>query len=1247
MKKLLTFASMALVLLQFGPATAVPGPPSRASLTVVSDDNYPPYIFRQPDGSIDGYLVDAWKLWERKTGVTVRLVATDWAKAKVAMAAGQADVIDTIFRTPEREQVMDFTAPYADLPVPIYVQREIGGITNAQSLQGFLVAAKAGDACIEQLQAAGVTRFEQIDSYAQIVAAAAADQVRIFCMDEPPANFLLYRAGIHAQFRKAFVLYTGQFHRAVKKGDASTLALVQSGFDAISPSEAKALHDKWMGTELAPFTFSRNLIYGLAAALCGALLILGWGLAMRRVVRRRTAELIEQRQRLRTLLDTLPDLVWLKDLEGRYVACNKIFEQFAAATEDEVIGKTDYDFADQPIAEARRERDRLTLERDGPTVNEEAMRSASSGYRGLFETVKTPMRDASGRVVGVLGIARDVTQQRESQERLRRLNRLHRVLNGVSDTIATTRDRRPLFDAVCRILAEEGDLRMAWIGEPDAAAGRIRPVARAGVGTDYLDQVQISMVDDELGRGTTGVAMREGRSTVVKDLSQDPSMRPWRGPAGERQFRSCAAFPIKVYAEPRAVLSVYSSQADFFDTDELQLLERLALQVGMALEAMEADAARSRAETELRASEERFSLVFRTSPVGLALGRLSDGSFVDVNDAWLNLFKFERKEEAIGRTGPDLNLWCDLPARERVLQALRSTGQVESFDTTMRRRDGSIIDVAFAATRIQIGDEHYMLASIVDISLRRQAAKTLQEQAQQLERLVAQRTGELNSIFQALPDLYFRFAADGTILDYRAGRENDLYSSPDRFLGQKVFDVLPSEAGATYAAALQAMRETAEPTQLEYTLPLPSGETTFEARLLPFRNGEVICVVRNISDRRAYEQARERARQDSERLSQLRSEFLANMSHEIRTPLNGIMGLAQIGLARGGGQSAIAAFTRILDLSKQLLAIINDVLDFSKIDANRLAVESVPVNLHQLVDDVLSVVRESAAEKGLTLAAQNAPDLPQYGLCDPLRLRQILLNFLSNAIKFTERGSVELRAGREADDLVLRVSDTGVGIAEQQLPLLFMPFQQADSSTTRRFGGTGLGLSISRRLAQLMGGDIRVQSQLGQGSVFELRLPWREVDAALAVDPEARSWRATDNRLKGISVLVAEDNGVNQIVVEAALTMEGASVTIVSDGQQAIDRVAASGGLGIDLVLMDVQMPIMDGYAATRRIHELAPHLPVVGQTAHAMAEERERCLSAGMVAHVAKPLDLEQLVATVLQHARPRLPEGATKVPL
>ncbi len=381
----------------------------------------------------------------------------------------------------------------------------------------------------------------------------------------------------------------------------------------------------------------------------------------------------------------------------------------------------------------------------------------------------------------------------------------------------------------------------------------------------------------------------------------------------------------------------------------------------------------------------------------------------------------------------------------------------------------------------------------------------------------------------------------------------------------------------------------------------------------------------------------ETARAEAERLARVKSEFLANMSHEIRTPLNGVLGLARMGYRESVGRDAAQnTFGRILSSGQLLLGIINDILDFSKIEAGKLGIEAIEVDLIKVIGDTLALMDERAEDKGLTIRLQRAPSLPAACISDPLRIGQILVNLLSNAIKFTEHGSVTLYAGAEGGQLVLRISDTGIGMRQADIEKVFAPFEQADNSTTRRFGGTGLGLTITHRIVGLMGGSLRAESVEGQGSSFEVRLPYVPLAAAPAeTEPEGADGEP-GTRLTGIRVLVAEDNEVNQMVLEDHLCSEGAEVTLVDNGQAAIDCVLAKGAASFDVVLMDVQMPVMDGHTATRLLGGIAPDLPVIGQTAHALDEERAACLAAGMVDHLAKPIEPEAMVRSILRHRRP-----------
>ena len=525
-----------------------------------------------------------------------------------------------------------------------------------------------------------------------------------------------------------------------------------------------------------------------------------------------------------------------------------------------------------------------------------------------------------------------------------------------------------------------------------------------------------------------------------------------------------------------------------------------------------------------------------------------------------------------------------------------------------------------------------------EILLREAAERELELHRANLEALVSQRTSELNSLFHALPDLYFRMGRDGVVLDYRAGREADLYVRPEEFVGKRIQDVLPDDIARQIDAAIKSIADGGQLEVFEYGLSMPTGQEFYEARILPLDAAQLVVVVRNITDRRMVEEIRESHRTEAERLARIKSEFLANMSHEIRTPLNGVLGMARIGLRDSFGRGkAQETFERILQSGNLLLGIVNDILDFSKIEAGKMSLETVPLNLEKTLAHVKNLFVDRANAKGIELAVRLA-DEASACLGDPLRIEQILINLVSNAVKFTDRGKVTLDVTRAGSALQFVVTDTGIGMGESEVARLFTPFEQGDGSTTRKYGGTGLGLAITSRLVDLMGGSIEVESVPGQGSTFRVSLPLIEGREAqsLALTDECGPMAASGvSRLAGIRVLVAEDVELNRVVLEEYLCGEGAAVELVVDGRQAVEAVASDGGTSFDVVLMDIQMPIMDGIEATRRIKEIAPTLPIIGQTAHAMTEDRERCRSCGMVDHVAKPIELEDLVSVMLRHVR------------
>lgn len=377
------------------------------------------------------------------------------------------------------------------------------------------------------------------------------------------------------------------------------------------------------------------------------------------------------------------------------------------------------------------------------------------------------------------------------------------------------------------------------------------------------------------------------------------------------------------------------------------------------------------------------------------------------------------------------------------------------------------------------------------------------------------------------------------------------------------------------------------------------------------------------------------ARENALRSARIKSEFLTNMSHEIRTPLNGVLGLAQIGHRNTSADPENhEVFARILDSGNLLLGILNDILDLSRLEAGKLRIDFQPASPRRCMDNVIDLLRQRAEDKAIRLVVECPGDFPEACLIDPLRLEQVLMNLLSNAIKFTEHGEVTLRASASHDELLFQVCDSGIGIAPENLTRIFTPFEQADTSTTRRFGGSGLGLTITRQLVEMMGGHISVCSTPGQGSDFSVILPFRPAVLGSAGHGVAALTTLPGlGRLSGRHILVAEDNAINQLVIERMLQAEGAEVTLAANGREAVVLATNPEEAPFDVILMDIQMPEMNGYEATRRILQARPSQLIVGLTAHAFDEDREQCLLAGMAGHITKPIEAEHLAQVLAQH--------------
>jgi PAS domain S-box-containing protein len=594
-------------------------------------------------------------------------------------------------------------------------------------------------------------------------------------------------------------------------------------------------------------------------------------------------------------------------------------------------------------------------------------------------------------------------------------------------------------------------------------------------------------------------------------------------------------------------------------------------------------------------------------------------------------------------------------AYERGLEQLASTGHgTDKREITAIHRDGHEFTIEITLSSLMRGGAPHFVAFARQMTPQQRALDALGWGAERYRAILDQMEDgccvvDVRGNYVFVNDAHCRLF--GFTREHMLGSHFSAGASPERV--QRLRDVY----GQVFATG-----QPAKP--FEYEVVAPDGSPIFVEQSVSLERDAqgrplgFLAISRDCTTRKLAERELATAKDAAEAANRAKSEFLANMSHEIRTPMNGIIGMTALTLDTELTPYQADCVTTIKHQADALLTIINDILDFSKIESQKLELESVPFELAEAVNDVLKPLAIKAREKGLEITSLISTSVPSRIVGDAVRLKQILANLLANAIKFTERGSVALdirpatstdpvqpvtpvslderTRPRERLALHFKVKDTGIGVPAGKLETIFAPFQQADGSTTRRFGGTGLGLAISSTLVRLMGGRIWVDSQPGAGSTFHFTATFDEAPLRVprAAD-EVQHSRRTASAAHAAKVLVAEDNVVNQRIAERLLTRRGHTVTIVSSGREALEALARDS---FDIVLMDVQMPDMDGLEATaairRRELETGGRIRIVAMTAHAMQGDRERCLAAGMDDYISKPID-QRILFGVIEDVR------------
>jgi len=897
------------------------------------------------------------------------------------------------------------------------------------------------------------------------------------------------------------------------------------------------------------------------------------GVSAQRMVRRAIGEAFERNARFRELLAMAADWYWEMDRDYRYTHLAE--DQPGASGLDlaKRIGKTPWELDSLGLSDEELDAHRADLESHRPFHGLVNRHTGKDGRQRYISISGEPRFDKDGNFRGYWGVGRDVTDEVQAEQTMHASETRYREL--------FRRSPSPL------VLHRWGRV----IDANPAAMAMFGYTARSSmVGQDLHTHFEGEDEEKVRQRITKIEGMPIGSLLPVMDLNL-------RTLARKHRHVSVTSVRVEAIGGP-ATLSFYTDQ-----TEALQ------------------------AEAALRRSETLLTHLVATSPDVITLSEMKTGRYAMVNKSFEERMGYS-VDEVLGQSTEELQIWENPEDRMRVIKQVREQGRVDSMPIVFRSKKGEPISVLMSAAAFVMDGKEYLVANAHDVT-------------------EAERRRLVQSAILANASIGISLTYRNRFVQINPLVEEMFGWPPGSLMGQP-FDVLvPDEqAREEIAREIEAPLWRGERIDIERHLPRRDG-SSFVCRILARAidprdptDGGTIWILEDVTERRSVEAALALAKDEAQAASRAKSAFLANTSHEIRTPLNGLVGLARMLQQPDLPDSTRREYLdQMLDSAESLSGLISDILDLSKIEAGRLSLEHLPFALRDMLATIRLAYATLAQARGLSFSIEVDPAVPARVLGDPTRVRQILSNYLSNALKFTERGSVCLRVRQLADERIrIEVSDTGPGIAPAVHRQLFQPFTQADTSTTRRYGGTGLGLSICRELATLMGGQVGMQSQLGEGATFWAELPLPATQVATHSPPPPRHLQGPRpvHELEGLRVLMVEDHPVNMMIAVAQLEQWGIQVAQALDGRQAVTAIFAADEAGepFDVVLMDVQMPVMGGHEATREVRKRIPAelLPIVALTAAALVSEREEALAAGMNDFLTKPVDTARLYQTLVR---------------
>jgi PAS domain S-box-containing protein len=953
-----------------------------------------------------------------------------------------------------------------------------------------------------------------------------------------------------------------------------------------------------------------------------------------------------------------------------------------------------------------------------------------NGEKRLVAWHNTWISDIEGKIQGLLSSGEDITQRRQVEEKLRHVARLYALLGQINQAILRNREQDELFRTICQVAIKFGQFRMAWIGLIEEADDNIRPVAHAGWEEGYLKQILITTGELPTGKGPVGTAMREEKIAICYDIANEPQMIPWREEAIKRGYRSLASVPFRRKNKIIGALNLYSSEPGFFTADEQRLLQEIGEDISFALDAMSSETARNQAEVALKESEERYrgfisqvsDGVYRFEcdhPMSLSLpleeqvDYIYDHMFIaECNRAFVKMYGIEDQKEMIGKCHLDFHGGRYNEVNRDLMRKFIKNGysienglteeiNAEGLQIHIRNNILGIIEnnhlIRIWGTQIDVTEKmrsekiQQMLYAISNAAL---SSHDLQELfdiiKQELGKLIDstnfyiafydETTGMLSTQYiKDEKDQFSTWNAEKSVTGYIIKHQKSLLATNKDII--KLYEAGEIEIVGTpskvWLGVPFSVNKKAIGAVVVQNYDNPDAFTEKDKLMLEFVSHQISIVI----ERKKAEQELKDALIKAQESDLFKSAFLANMSHEIRTPMNGILGFAGLLKDPNLTSEEQQTYVSIIETSgARMLNIINDIICISKVESGQMEVSISETNINMQIEYIYTFFSPEVERKGMKIFYKNGlPSNESIVRTDKEKIYAILTNLVKNAIKYSDKGTIEFgynlvnnpnpvethdrasydsashdsashdsashdRASQSsasqssasqnsasqnsASQLQFYVKDTGIGVPKNKQEAIFDRFVQADIGDERAFQGAGLGLSISKAFVEMLGGLIWLESEEGIGSVFYFTIPYNREPEKIIIPKIVVSSEEPKPKTKDLKILIAEDDEGSARLIGLAVRSFSKNIIKVRTGVDAVE--ACQNNHDLDLVLMDIKLPLMDGYDATRKIRQFNNEVVIIAQTACALTGDREMALEAGCNDYITKPIKKEKLTLLI-----------------